>query len=122
MTSPALCDPLENGHESFKRLVSPSRLLGRRHAVRRQRRGAYAIDRPGRVALRRIRQGLGYSQHELSARAGVCVHTVHRVESGDARWLSLRVKAALARALRLRVERFEELFHLPIEGGEGAAA
>ena len=122
MTSPALREPLEGEHKGLEMLVAPSRLLSRRVAVRHQRRGAYAIDRPGRVALRRIRQGLGYSQHELSARAGVCVHTVHRVESGDARWLSLRVKAALARALRLRVERFEELFHLPIEGGEGAAA
>lgn len=122
MSQPALRDPLQDGHKLLQCIVPPSRLRGRRVEVRRKARGAYAIDRPGRVALRRMRQGLGWSQHELALRAGVCVGTVQRVESGASRRLFGHSLAGLAVALGLAAEKLEQLLNLPIEVGDGEAA
>ena len=122
MTSPALCDPLENGHESFKRLVSPSRLLGLRVTVRRQPRKPYRAQLArNRSELRALRLEKGWTQAHLASRSGIHVSTVTRVEGGYGfpsddsafRW---------AAALGVSRGEFDQLLDFAVEGGERKAA
>lgn len=122
MSQPALREPLQGEDKTLQHLVVPSRLKSRAVQVRHKRRGAYAIDRPGRVALRRLREGKGWTQPELALRAGVCVGTVQRVESGDSKRLARVSRAGLASALGVSLEAFEKLLNLPVELGDGSAA
>lgn len=122
MSQPALREPLQGEHKRLELLVPPSRLKSRAVLVRKQRRGAYAIDRPGRVALRRLREGRDLTQHELSALAGVCVGTVQRLESGASKRLTRDALVGLSSALGVSLEAFQQLLDLPIEVGEGEEA